>query len=185
MNTQQLWQAQALDAPRISLAFLREQEDVLRRRTQIRNAAEYIGGAASIGIMVWAGLPLISVKPLFFLATALWIAGALASLYLWHRRASSLQQPAEFGVLDALRFHRLQLERQRDVRRGQWRWWMPCALPGIAMTFVALFVEITPTPWTAIVILAVWIAFGFTMSIVVYEHGARRIQKEIDALDSL
>ena len=45
MNTQQLWQAQALDAPRISLAFVRHQADALRRRTQMVNAIGYIVGA--------------------------------------------------------------------------------------------------------------------------------------------
>ena len=29
------------------------------------------------------------------------------------------------GVLDTLRFHRRQLERQRDFRRGIWRWQFP------------------------------------------------------------
>lgn len=185
MNTQQLWQAQALDAPRISLAFVRQQSDSLQRRTQMRNAFEYLGAAAGMAFMIWQSMPMISVKPLFFVAMALNLAATLWCLFIWHRRAASQEQPAEFGVLDALRFHRRQLERQRDARRGNWRWWLPPCLPGVVMIFVALFVEFTPIPWKAIVFVAVWVVFGFSMAIVMYERSARRIQKEIDALDSL
>jgi amino acid transporter len=185
MNTQQLWQAQALDAPRISLAFVRQQSDSLRRRTQMRNAFEYIGGAACLAFIAWKSVPLISSRPLFSLATAMWAVGTLVFFVLWDKRAASQEQPAEFGVLDALKFHRLQLERQRDARRGNWRWWLPLYLPGVVMLFVAMFVDFTPVPWTAIILMGVWLVFGFWMMIVMYERSARRIQKEIDALDSL
>ena len=185
MNTQQLWQAQALDAPRISLTFVRQQSDALRRRTQMRNAFEYIGGAAAITFVVLNSVPLIGERPLFSLAMALWVAGGLVVLFLWHKRAASQKPPAEFGVLDALTFHRRQLEQQRDARRGNWRWWMPPYLPGVVMLFVALFVDFTPVPWKAMILMAVWVVFGFSMTILMYERSARRIQKEIDALDSL
>ena len=102
------------------------------------------------------------------------------------RKLTQAQKPpAEFGVLDALTFHRRQLERQRDARRGNWRWWMPPYLPGVVMLFVALFVDFTPVPWKAMILMAVWVVFGFSMTILMYERSARRIQKEIDALDSL
>jgi hypothetical protein len=185
MNTQQLWQAQALDAPRISLAFVRQQSEALRRRTQMRNAIEYIGAAAGIAFIVWSAIPLIDQQPLFFLALALNVAGSLVGLFLWHSRAAAQERPADLGVLDMLKFHRRQLERQRDARRRNWRWWLPTCVPGIVMLFVALFVEFTPIPWKAIIFVIVWIVFGFSMAIVMYERSARRIQKEIDALDSL
>lgn len=185
MNSQQLWQAQALDAPRISLAFVRHQADALRRRTQKRNALEYIGGAVGIAFVAWKSVSLFSVLPLFAIAMALWVAGGLFVLILWNKRAASREQPAEFGVLDALKFHRLQLERQRDARRGNWRWWVPPYLPGVVMLFVALFVEFTPIPWETIAFMAIWVVFGFSTMILLYERSARRIQKEIDALDSL
>jgi hypothetical protein len=185
MNTQQLWQAQSLDAPRISLAFVRQQSDSLRRRTQVRNAFEYIGAACGIAFISWSSVPMIGVRPLFALAMGLWVVGSLTILFLWHRRAASEEQPAELGVLDALKFHRRQLERQRDARRGNWRWWVPPYVPGVVMLFVALFVDFTPIPWRAIVFMALWVVFGFSMAIVMYERAARRIQKEIDALDSL
>jgi hypothetical protein len=104
-------------------------------------------------------------------------------LFRWHKRAASQEQPAELGVLDALKFHRRQLERQRDVRLDRWRRWP--AIPGVLLIFVAGAIEITPTPWMRFGLGAVVMAVVLSIAIVIEERIARRIQKEIDALDSL
>lgn len=179
------WQRQALDAPRISLAYLRHQLQRLRRRTQIRNACEYVGG---LGAMVWviaAGWDFIRPRPLISVGIALWVLGMIFVLYQWHRRASLPEAAESWGTLDAMQFYRQQLVRQRDARRGNWRWWLPSIAPGLVVLFVGLVVEVTPTPWVAIGALAGWIAFAVTMGIAGYERVARGIQVEIDALDSM
>jgi len=185
MNTQQLWQAQALDAPRISLAFVRHQSDALRRRTRRINAGNYILGGAGVVYFAWKCAESFGAAPLLSAATALWIAAVLLAAFLHHKHIASEKQPAEFGVLDALRFHRRQLERQRDARRGVWRWLPLLFVPGYVMLFMSFFFEIAPIPWKAIIIDAVLIVFGTWMAIVMTERSARRLQKEIDALDSL
>jgi hypothetical protein len=185
VNTQQLWQAQALDAPRISLAFVRQQSDALRHRTQMRNAFEYIATAAAGVWVVWSGWSMLVARPLMLAAIGLWIASGAYVMFRWHRLASSQERPADFGVLDALRFHRRQLERQRDARRGNWRWWLPPMVPVVVMICISLVVEFEPVPWKVIGAVAVWVVFGSSMAIVMYERSARRIQREIDALDSL
>jgi hypothetical protein len=53
------------------------------------------------------------------------------------------------------------------------------------MLFSSFFFEITPIPWKAIIFNAILIVFGSRMAIVMTGRSARRIQKEIDALDSL
>lgn len=185
MNTQQLWQAQALDAPRISLAYVRHHSDALQRRTRILNVINYIGGAAGMAFMAWKGAEFFSVNPLASAAIALWIAAGLLGLILQRKRMSWEERPAELGVLDALRFHRRQLERQRDARRGGGRWVPLFFIPGHVMYFVSLFAEITPTPWKAIICNAAVIGFGTWIAIVMTDRRARRLQQEIDALDSL
>jgi hypothetical protein len=185
MNTQQLWQAQALDAPRISLAFVRQQSDALRRRTRMLNAFNWIGGAAGMAYFAWVCAKFFSVNPLLSAATALWIAAVLTCTFLQYKSIASEKQPAEFGVLDALRFHRRQLERQRDARLGNWRWLPLLFIPGHVMLFASFFFEITPLPWKAIILNAVVIGFGTWMAIAMTGRSGRRIQKEIDALDSL
>ncbi len=185
MNTQQLWQAQALDAPRISLAFVRHQSDALWRRTRMLNALNYIGGGGGMTYFAWKCAESFSVEPLLSAATAMWIAAGLLCLFLMRKHFASQEQPADFGVLDALKFHRRQLERQRDAGRGVWRWLPLLFVPGHVMLFVSFFVEITPIPWRAIIVAAIAIVFCTWISIVMAERNARRIQKEIDALDSL
>jgi hypothetical protein len=183
MNVQQIWQAQALDAPRISLAFVRQQSDSLRRWAWMRNAINYIGVIAITPFIVWRAWSVFGTMPLVSLAFMLNILIVVWLLFRWHKRAASLAQPAELGVLDALKFHRRQLERQRDVRLDRWRRWP--AIPGVLLLLVAQAIEKKPTPWmefgVAIAIMAVILA----SAIVVEERIARRIQKEIDALDSL
>ena len=88
MNSQQLWQAQALDAPRISLAYVRHHSDALQRRTRILNVINYIGGAAGMAFMAWKGAEFFSVNPLASAAIALWIAAGLLGLILQRKRMS-------------------------------------------------------------------------------------------------
>jgi len=183
MNTQQLWQAQALDAPRISLAFVRQQSDSLRRWAWMRNGINYVGAVAILPFMIWAAWSIFHVAPLRSLAIALNVPLCVWLLFRWHKRAASQEQPAELGVLDALKFHRRQLERQRDVRLDRWRRWP--AIPGMLLIFVAAGIEITPTPWAMFGRVAVVMVSVLSIAIVIEERIARRIQKEIDALDSL
>jgi hypothetical protein len=183
MNTQQLWQAQALDAPRISLAFVRQRSDSLRRWAWMRNGLNYVGAVAFFPFFVWVAWSIFSRLPLLSLAIMLNVPLCAWLLVRWHKRAASQEQPAELGVLDALKFHRRQLERQRDVRLDRWRRWP--AIPGILMIFIAEAIEIRPTPWAGIGVAAVVMTLILSIAIVVEERIARRIQKEIDALDSL
>jgi hypothetical protein len=185
MNTRQLWQAQALDAPRISLSFVRHQSDALRRRTRMINAGNYIAGGAGLAFLAWRGMQFFNVNPLLSTALALWIAAGLIGLILMRKRVASQEQPAEFGVLYALKFHRRQLERQRDARRGGWQWTPLLFVPGHVLYFVDLFIEFTPIWWKGIILNAVVIVFGTWTAIAMTGRSARRIQQEIDALDSL
>ena len=92
-------------------------------------------------------------------------------------------KPADAGVLDTLRFHRRQLERQRDFRRGIWRWQFPAVVPGLALQLAASIVYSSPTK--SIVFLIVVTTLGFALAVAVGKFQARRAQREIDALDSL
>ena len=183
MNSQQLWQAQALDAPRISLAFVRQQSESWRSWARMRNAANYIACVVMTPFILLQAWLSFSVTPLVSLALLLNIPLCAWLLVRWHRRAASQEQPAELGVLDALKFHRRQLERQRDVRLDRWRRWP--VIPGVLVIILAEAIEIKPTPWVGFGVGVVLMTVILSTAIVVEERIARRIQKEIDALDSL
>jgi hypothetical protein len=185
MNAQQLWQAQAAEVPRISLAYVRHRASSLEQRTRWRNLLEY--AVAFFGFCVctffaWQRFP---ARPLM-IACLGWLAlWSLWYMYRWHRFAASQATPAEAGVLDTLRYQRRQLERQRDARRDSWRWWGLTPLPGYFLMLLSMFVEQDPVPWDAIVIVVVGISATTAIGVWALEREARRFQREIDALDSL
>jgi hypothetical protein len=183
MNTQQLWQAQALDAPRISLAFVRQQSDSLRRWAWRRNGINYIATAVLLPFLVWQAWFMFAKMPLVSVALVINLLIGALLVVRWHKRAASQEQPADLGVLDALKFHRRQLERQRDVRLDRWRRWP--AIPGVLMLLVAEAIEIKPTPWLGFGLAILMMTLVLSIAIVVEERIARRIQRDIDALDSL
>jgi hypothetical protein len=162
-SLQQAWQRQALDAPRISLEYLRHRAAVLGQRARLRNGFEYVTGIAAMVFVIGTQWDFIVARPIISLGIVSWVIGMIWVMAQWHRRAV----------------------RQRDARRGNWRWWVPPLLPTLVAIFISLFVEVRPTPWIPIAALALWVGAGISLGIWGYERAARSYQREIDALDSL
>ena len=181
-DLRQLWQRQALDAPRINLTYLRHQLQRLRWRTQVRNGLEYVGVLVAIVWMLVAGWGFIRPRPITSFGLALWALGILTIAWQRHRRTAVSPPAEQLGTLDALQLYREELERQRDARRG--RWWLPLILPGMVVLPVGLALESSKS-WIVTGGLVVWFILGVTMALVRNEREARGIQDEIDALDSM
>ncbi len=185
MNVQQVWQSQATEAPRISLDYVRHGATALERRARWRNALEYGTAVFGCGLFLLLAWFQASEQPIMVAAlicSALW---ALWYMVRWHQLASVMARPEEAGVLDTLRYQRKHLERQRDARRGSWRWWGLTALPAYALFITSLIFETKPVPWIAVVLLVAWLIVGGGSFAWYLEYEARRFQREIDALDSL
>jgi len=184
MTTQEIWLLQELEAPRVSAAYMRHRARELARRTQIRNGSDYALGVLGSLFFAWYACSYLLHRPLMFAACAL---GVIAIVYLsfrWHRLASAAQVPEDAGALDSLSFYRRELERQRDARRGSLRRVLPPVVPVLIAVFASFVLEfhrpwVLVTAWAAfnVAVIAAWVAFD--------ETGARRIQREIDALGSL
>jgi hypothetical protein len=183
MNAQHVWMAQATQAPRISLEYIRHRANNLERGTRKRAAINYVIVALVYGIVGWMSWRVYAGLPLMLVPMGYFGLFAAVEMYRLRRHVARQANPAETGVLDTLRFHRRQLERQRDFRRESWRWSLPAVLGGVALQVAAM--AIYSFPWKAIAfVLAVtplWIAFAMWLG----ESRARRAQREIDALDSL
>ncbi len=185
MNAQQVWQSQPVDAPRISLTYVRHQADTLERRMRWRNALEYGTGVLAFGLFVFSGWQEFSTRPLMSVAMGWFALWCLYYMFRWHRFAAVAATPAEAGVLDSLRYLRQQLERQRDVRRRSWQWWSPSVVPGFMLFFSSMITERDPVLWNEVAFAVMWVTLGIVVSIGFLEGEARRIQGEIEALDSL
>lgn len=185
MNIQEVWQSQATEAPRISLDYVRQQATTLERRARWRNALEYgtgMFGCLLFLVCAWKAEPGQPILLAALICSALW---AVFYMFRWHQLASVVARPEEAGVFDTLRYQRRHLERQRDARRGSWRWWGLTALPPYALFVASMILEVSPVPWAIVAFLGGWLVLGGGFFAWYFEHEARRFQREIDALDSL
>jgi len=183
MTTQEIWQLQALEAPRVSAAYMRHRARDLARRTQIRNGSNYAVGVSCALFVAWYCWRYLLHRPVMVAGLALCVLASVYLTFRWHRLASAAPGPGDAGVLDSLSFYRRQLERQRDVRRN-WRRRLPL-VPGLITVLASLVLELNPIPWARVVFAAVWFVGEFCLAAVFEEGTARRLQREIDALDSL
>ena len=183
MNAQQVWMAQATQAPRISLEYIRHQASSLERGTRFRAALNYAICLFACGFYSWSAWTRFPGLPLLQAAVAWYGLFAVYCMYRLHRHVAAQINTSDAGVLDTLRFHRRQLERQRDFRRHSWRWQFLAILPGLLLQTVAMVVYSLPPK--NFVFLAVVISLGFALQFAIGEFRARRSQREIDALESL
>ncbi len=185
MNAQQVWQSQAVDAPRISLAYMRHVASDFERRRRLRAGFGYVAVLGACGLHVFNAWQFFATKPLAVVASVCVVIGLLYCLYRLHRHMTAESNPADAGVLDTLRFQRRQLERQRDWRRGNWRWAFPALLPGYVLAMASLYFENDPVPWKHMGVAALVLLVSIALAIFEGERKARRSQRDIDALDSL
>jgi uncharacterized membrane protein len=187
-----LWQCQPLNPVPISLAALREKAQKLEKRVLWRNLREYAASViviASFGYSIWK-FP----APMVRFGCVLVIAGALFVVYMLHKRGAARAVPAEMAFHNCLDFHRRELERQRDLLRGVWTWYLLPFVPGMAVFLLGLFQWVMKQPNAPAHVGLVTATFGLTAAgcAVVFigvgklnQWGARKLQRKIDALDSL
>jgi hypothetical protein len=191
-DVRSLWKNQKVEPAPISLAELRQKAQKLEKRVLWRNLREYAASAiviACFGYYIWR-FP----APMIRFGCGLVIAGTLFMAYTLHKRGAARAVPAETALRSCLDFHRRELERQRDLLRGVWRWYLLPFVPGLAVFLLGLFrwtMKLPNAPAHARVIM---ITFGLTAAgcgLVFVAVGklnqwaARKIQREIDGLDKL
>lgn len=176
---QALWQSQPSGASTISLEQLRERARRHERIINRRNLREYVAAAlvvAWFSVMIWAW-PSTMIR----IGSGLSIAAALLVAGLLHRWGSVTPLPADLGLRSALEFHRLQLERQRDLLRAVWWWYVLPFVPG----FLALeigYVQQRIGPTWRVVVLGVFAAAVMIGIHFLNRYAAARIQERIDRL---
>ena len=185
MNAQQVWQAQSIDAPRISLDYVRYQVGEFERRRRARARFGY-------GVLVLAGcLQLFAIwqfagtKPLLALSSVCFVIMIVSSVLRLYRHLSAESSPADAGTLDTLRYQRRMLVRQRDYRRNDARFAIPAVLPGFLLLFASQIFENDPVPWMAMFRTGVVMVVAMVLAVVGCRRKAEASQREIDALDSL
>lgn len=188
-----VWRNQPRESVEISLEDIRRKAQKFQRRILWRNLREYAAAAivvASFGYVFWWASP----APLIRAGCGLLIVGALLAMYALHRKGSARTVPAEMVFRTCMEFHREELRRQRDLARSVWTWYLLPFLPGLAVFLLGDFLWAMQMPnapahrgviATVFALAAVGCALVFAGVAKLNQWGARKIQREMDALEAM
>lgn len=187
-----VWQNQPVERVEMSLEQLRRKAQKLQKRVLWRNLREYAASAIVIGAFgytLWIAPP-----ALIRTGCGLVIAGTLFMVYTLHKKGSAHTVPAELAFRTGVEFHRKELERQCDLLRRVWSWYLLPFVPGLAVFLAGLFRQTMQQPNAAahagviVATFAVTAALGALVFVGIgklNQWGARKLQREIDALNAL
>ena len=187
-----VWRNQPVASVPISLAELHQKAEKLEQQVRRRNLREYAGSliaTAIFGYYIWK-FP----APMVRFGCVLVIAGVLVVLYQLHKRGAARVVPAGMAFRTCLDFHRRELERQRDLSRSVWTWYLLPFVPGMAIFLLGLFLWTMRLPNAPAHARLITISFSLTAAFVALvfiaigklnQWGARKLQRKIDALDNL
>jgi hypothetical protein len=178
---QNIWQNQPVEGIRMSIDEIRNRAGKFERTIRWRNAREYVGSliAAALfgyffyGTHVWV----------FRIAYVLFIAGLAWIVVQLRRKGAAKSLPAEMGASPALQYFRAELERQREVVKNVWPWYLAPLVPGFVVLTVG-YVRSVPFPKgvVAALIMDTLVTALFFAVWKMNERAARCLQRKIDEL---
>jgi len=113
---------------RFSVNEIRRKADTFRSRIRRRNIREYLGAAFVVLFSSWNVVTVTS--PIPRISFALMLAGTLYVAYRLYEMGSNRETPASMGYATGLNYYRSELERQRDLLRRAWSWYLAPLIPG-------------------------------------------------------
>lgn len=184
-DIRKLWHEQREEAFKMSLDEIRRKAQRHGRTIRRRNGREYVAAAFVVtvfGYYIW------HYNEWFMrIGSGLVIAGAVYMVFQLHRRGSGSSAPADLGMTTGLDFYRKELERQRALLSGVWRWYLGPFVPGLAV--ITLGAAITnparsPHSWMFAGSYAVVVALLFFLIARLNQRCADRLQRQIDELNA-
>jgi len=177
-----VWQNQPSEGMRMSVDEIRQRAGKFQRKIYWRNAREYVAALvvlAIFGFDFWH-----TSDALARVAFGLIIAGTLYVMWNLHERGASRSLPADLGLASGLDFYRLELERQRDLLRSVWSWYLGPMIPGLVVLMVARG-RTNPSRLWPVGLSSALIALVFVSAWWLNQRAARRLQGRIDELNAL
>jgi glucan phosphoethanolaminetransferase (alkaline phosphatase superfamily) len=181
-DLQALWQSQSPgeDAgSAIPLGEIRQMAQRLEHRVSRRNRREYTAAAVVVAGFGWQMFTLPSV--LLRIGAGMCIVAAIAVAYMIHRWGTARPLPSDLALTSALEFHRVQLERQRDLARSVWWWYLLPFTPGVLVLEIGHALA-QPERTARIVALSVVMLLLAVGIYALNWRAAARIQRRIDRL---
>lgn len=182
-----IWQSQISESHSFTVEELRSAAKQLRRRIYWRNLREFI--AVAIVVFAMARNIVLFHNLLSRLGSALIVAGALIVAYQLWKNGSARQTDGVFDVRSCAESYRSELERQRDLLRSVWKWYILPLVPGVIVFFVgtlrlALARQKAHPPYQLITGFAGFIVICIVAHML-NRRAARKLQRKIDELNEL
>lgn len=184
------WRSQSLDAPQLSVQFVRHQAERLDwdRRREIRIAWGALAAClllTAVAILNPHGGLVNAMTQTLRLTSVLLLLGCAYLLYQLRQRSRSVSGQAD-GVVGSLSAYRCELLKRRDLYRHSWRWSIWPILPALLAIFVGggLFDD-RPGKLGRYGLCALVAVIGSAVGIFHYRRKADQFQRELDALASM
>ena len=189
----QLWQSQDLAGERIALEEIRKKAGKFERTIRWRNVREYL--AVVFVVISFSSVMLHAGNPFSRIGAGLIVAASLYVTFAIYTRGSSQRLPEEEQTTAFIDFHRLSLERQRDLLQSIWSWYLLPFVPGFAFLLVGsairdgVLMNPNRTPeqlqhgYTLLKFGGLMLAF-LVLVAGLNKRAAKRLQARIDALES-
>ena len=186
------WKNQPAEPLDVSLEDVRRRARKLETKVFWRNAREYV--ACALVVAAFGYYASVFDSTVIRAGCGLVIAGALFTVFRLHQAGAARTVPAELAFRTCVAFRRHELERQRDLLLGVWRWYLLPFVPGLVVFRLGLFAftmrqphasEHTGTIVTVFALTVVGCAAVFAGVAKLNHWAARKLQREIDALERL
>ena len=180
-----VWRSQPTEPLRLSPEEIRDEAFRFSKTIRWRNARELV--ALVLGIVVFGWYAWTTHSLLARAGNGLIIAAALYVAYRLITSASSRPPPPDAMAAACLAFHRGELERQRDLLRTVWRWYLGPFVPGFLVLFadrVFQAVTVGSGSLARVGLSAAIVAAGFLFIGRLNEAGARKLDAELDRLET-
>ena len=180
-SAQELWQKQPVEVTRMSIEELRRRAGRFERKIRWRNIREYVACLVASGLMgyfyVTAHDVASRVTFALFIAAMLWIVIAL------HRTGSAKPTPLDQDTLTTQQFYRSELERQLQIVKSVWWWYLAPMVPGcIASTVSYLMKPHHSGAWIGLVLMNALFVVSFYAVWRLNLRAARCLERMIDQL---
>lgn len=181
----EVWQSQPVEPVYMSIEEIRNKAMKFGSTIQRRNLRETIVAVALIPVfglfLRWFPTPVERV------GSCLTIAGLLYVIYRMNGSAAPKSVPSSGGFDTCVSFHRRELERQRDLLRGIWLWYLAPLVPGILVFNLGVIGQKIspghPLQWWRAAPFVVLMVAWFWVVIWLNRRAAQGLQRTIEELD--
>ena len=181
-SIEQIWQSQPVEGTKMSVEAIRLRATRFERRISRRNVRETI---ASLLVIVFFGYFFATTPAVLLRITwGLFIAGMVWIVIALRVKGSPKSMPAAMGNSSCLEFFRSELERQRDLLKNVFPWYLAPLIPGyLALNVAYGYTFHRPRVWAGLALLDLIFIAVFVGVWWMNQRAARCLQRSIDELD--